>query len=214
MEAFSARAEQILQLAQSYGIWWLWFCYLFLFISAIAESLFPPYPGDAVTFAGGYLASLGKLNFPLVLLATSLGSLTGMLLLHTIGKRYGRRIFGKGKRWWISPGQLTKIEQWFTRYGVKVILLSRFLSGIRSVIALSAGIGNVPRLAIILYGSLSIILWNSLLLVASHLVEQNWRQLYHLFGVYNTVVFSVLLFFALGFLFWFFRKQQRVQKGV
>lgn len=212
MEAFSARAQELLNLATSYGVWWLVFCYVFLYLSAIVESLFPPYPGDVVTFAGGYLASLGKLNFPLVFLATSLGSLSGLLLLYAIGQRHGRRLFQKEQSHWRTPAHLAKVERWFVRYGAKILIASRFLSGIRSGIALAAGIGNIGWRRMVLYGTVSILLWNGLILFVSSFVEQNWQRLYGLLLLYNKVLFGGLLLTAIGFGIWWWRKRQ-VPKG-
>ena len=139
-ELFWIKVESILNLALTHGAIWV---YIFIFISGLLENIFPPYPGDTVTFVGGYLSGTGHLTFPLVFLSSGLGCLSGALILYLIGKSKGRELFLRNKGKIFDVAHLEKVEGWFRKYGEKVLILSRFLTGVRSVVALAAGVANV-----------------------------------------------------------------------
>lgn len=185
---FVSLAKDLINLASNYGPFWF---YVILFSSNVIENLFPPYPGDTVILIGGYLASVGKISFLGVFFTSLFGCLTGALILYSLGKRKGRKIFGKGKI--LNPALLSKIEVWFDRYGEKVILASRFLTGIRSGVALFAGVGNVRLEKMIIYSSISIALWNGLLIYLAVGLHKNWQNLYEFFVIYNRIILGLFI---------------------
>jgi membrane protein DedA with SNARE-associated domain len=189
-ENICLKAEDFLKLALTLGP--LWF-YLFIFLSGLLENLFPPYPGDTVTFVGGYLAGTGLLTFSLVFFSASLGCLAGAMILYILGKNKGREIFLRNKGQIFNKAQLERVEKWFERYGEKVLILSRFLAGVRSVVALTAGVGNVKIQKMTGYTLISIILWNSMILFSAFKVQKNWREILQMIQIYNKVVLAVVI---------------------
>jgi membrane protein DedA with SNARE-associated domain len=196
------KVEHILNLALTYGA--LWF-YVFIFLSSVFENIFPPYPGDTITFAGGYLAGTGHLTFPLVFLSASLGCLSGAIVLYLLGKGKGRKLFLKRSRGMFDRAHLERVERWFARYGEKVLVLSRFLAGVRSVVALAAGVGNVSLKKMTIYTSISIILWNGIILLFAFKVQQNWREILRALQIYNKVVLAAVVLIAIIWLIRIFR---------
>ena len=191
------KAEDFLRLAVAFGPFWF---YLFIFLSGLVENLFPPYPGDTVTFVGGYLAGTGLLTFSLVFFSASLGCLAGAMILYVLGKNRGRGIFLKNKGQVFNKSQLERVENWFKRYGEKVLLLSRFLPGVRSVVALTAGVGNVKLKKMTGYTLISILLWNSIVLFSAFKVQKNWREILQMIQVYNKVVLTLVILIVIVWL--------------
>lgn len=191
------KAEHVLNLALTFGAFWF---YLFIFLSSFFENVFPPYPGDTVTFVGGYLAGTGRLTFPLVFLCAGLGCLAGAMLLYFLGKGKGRKAFLKNGRWILDREHLEKVERWFKKYGEKVLVLSRFLTGVRSVVALAAGVGNVGVKKMTVYTSISIVLWNGIILFSALKVQQNWREILQMIQIYNKVVLVVVVLVGIAWL--------------
>ncbi len=184
------KVEHILDLALTHGAVWF---YLFIFLSSFMENIFPPYPGDTVTFVGGYLAGTGRLTFPLVFVSAGLGCLAGAMFLYLLGKSKGRKAFLKNGRWILDKEHLKKVEVWFAKYGEKVLILSRFLTGVRSVVALAAGVGNVSTRKMVIYTSISIVLWNGIIVFSAFKVQQNWREILQVIQIYNKVVLAVVV---------------------
>jgi membrane protein DedA with SNARE-associated domain len=184
------KVEHILDLALTHGAVWF---YLFIFLSSVIENIFPPYPGDTVTFVGGYLAGTGRLTFPLVFVSAGLGCLAGAMLLYLLGRSKGRKAFLKNGRWILDKEHLKKVEIWFKKYGEKVLVLSRFLTGVRSVVALAAGVGNVSARKMIIYTSISIVLWNGIIVFSAFKVQQNWREILDMIQIYNKIVLAIVV---------------------
>jgi membrane protein DedA with SNARE-associated domain len=184
------KAEDFLKLAIALGPFWF---YLFIFLSGVLENLFPPYPGDTVTFIGGYLAGTGLLAFSLVFLSASLGCLAGAMVLYVLGRSKGRAIFLRNKGQVFNQARLERMESWFRRYGEKVLILSRFLTGVRSVVALTAGVGNVKIQKMTGYTFISILLWNGIILVSAFKIQENWREILQIIQLYNKVVLMVVM---------------------
>ncbi len=189
-ELFWIKVENILNLALIHGAFWF---YIFIFLSNLFENFFPPYPGDTVTFIGGYLAGTNHLTFPLVFLSACLGCLSGAMILYLLGKNKGRKIFLKNGKGIFDRAHLEKVERWFRKYGEKVLILSRFLTGVRSAVALTAGLGNVNLKKMTVYTSISILLWNGIILFSAFKIQKNWREILGMIQVYNKVVLTIVI---------------------
>lgn len=196
-ELFWVKVENLLNLALTYGAFWF---YVFIFFSSVFENFFPPFPGDTVTFVGGYLAGTQHLTFPLVFLSACLGCLSGAMLLYLLGKNKGRKVFLKDGKRIFDRAHLEKVEKWFKRYGERVLVLSRFLAGVRSVVALAAGVGNVSLKKMTIYTSISIVLWNGIILFFAFKVQQNWREILRMIQIYNKVVLAIVVLLAIVWL--------------
>lgn len=179
-----------------------WF-YLILFVSCLVENLFPPYPGDTAILLAGYLAGSGQILIGGGLLCSVAGSLTGGLILFALGSNQGRVLFHKRRFRFLSPDRLDQVEVWFRQHGRKVILVSRFLPGVRSLVAVTAGIGGVPIAVFALFTLISTLVWNGLLLYAGLKLGQNWSAVVRWFRIYNWVV---ILAVVLAALLWYLRR--------
>jgi membrane protein DedA with SNARE-associated domain len=171
------------------------YIYLIILISAIIENLFPPYPGDAVVLAGAFLAGRGDIGYlPLFIIAVS-GGMIGAMILYYIGRKKGRSLFEKYDKYYLRLDNLSKIENWFRRWGIWVLLFSRFVAGARSVIALAAGVGNVPVKRMGIFTLISFCLWNGFLIGGMYLLKSNWPKLTHMIKSYNMalVIASAIL---------------------
>ena len=203
---FNSRGAELLNFISNHGVLWVYF---FLFISSVVENLFPPYPGDTVTFMGGYLASSGTLSLPLAFFIPSAGSLCGALILYYLGIKKGRKLFEKDKGRILNKPQLSRIENWFGKYGSEVILVSRFITGVRSGIAVAAGLGNIKLWKMSLYSILSIFAWNGLVIGLGTLMHQNQEKVFKFLSIYNRLILAaVVLAFAI-WIAWLWKKRSK-----
>ena len=122
------------------------YIYVLLLINAFVEYIFPPFPGDAIMVFGAYLVGIKKLNFTIVYLISTAGSLSGFLTLFFLGKYLGRDYFLRRDFRFFPKEMILRAEQWFHRYGIGLIAANRFLAGGRSAIALFAGIARMQLL--------------------------------------------------------------------
>ena len=135
-----------------------------------------------------------------VYVATCLGGTAGFLLMFALGRRQGRAFLHRrrGRALVFSPERLAHAEAWLQRYGGWLVLANRFLSGIRSVIALAAGTGGMPWRTVAVLGLASMALWNGLLLYAGLQVGQNWEAVTGLLTRYHRGVALLLTLLGLA----------------
>jgi len=180
--------EQIVEFIRSQSVIII---YAILFLSAFIENIVPPFPGDAVMLAGAYLAGEGNITYIGVLLSGVAGGLTGAMTLFTIGRSGGRRFFETGRGRMLIKGNLSKMDSMFQKHGIAIILVSRFMAGIRSAVAVSAGIAqfNTARMAVLT--SISLFLWYGMLLSLMIYSKSNWRMIVESVKKYNIVLIIV-----------------------
>jgi membrane protein DedA with SNARE-associated domain len=96
------------------------------------------------------------------------------------------------------------VENLFHRHGRKVVLASRFLAGVRSLVAVSAGLGRMRYGLFLFFSMVSILVWNGLLLLLGLQLGQHWERVARWFRVYNGVIVALLLVLIV---FWYLKKR-------
>ena len=172
--------------------------YLAVALSAFLENVIPPVPGDTVVVFSAYLVGRGTLHWAPVYASTCLGGTAGFMLMYYVGRTKGRALISGSSSRFFGAEQLAKAAAWLDRYGLWLILANRFLSGVRSVIALAAGLGNLSWHRVALLGAVSMALWNGALLYAGMLVGTNWESVIEALGRYNRVALTIALLALLG----------------
>lgn len=160
----------------------LWFVeeagYVGIFLMTLIESTFIPVPSEVTMIPAGYLVQQGKLNGPLVLLASVAGSVGGAYVNYWIAKHYGRLLFTKyGKFFMLTPQKLEKIEKYFVDHGAISVFTGRLLPGIKHYISFPAGLAQMPMKPFLIYCTVSGILWMSLLLGLGYAIGENEEML-------------------------------------
>ena len=98
---------------------------------------------DSATLAGGLLATLGKLSWPLAFASCFLGIWLGDLGLYALARLFGRPAID---RFWPrrASGSLDRSEAWFERHGLLALVICRLIPGTRLPTFLAAGLLRMP----------------------------------------------------------------------
>lgn len=150
------------------------YAYIILMVASIVENVFPPAPGDMITIFGASLVGTGHLNFYGVLFSTTVGSTIGFMAYFIVGKKFGTTIIAKYPKLFPTEA-ISKAENWISTYGFKLVLANRFLAGIRSVISLVCGISKLNTSKVLIYSTVSALVWNVLLVSAGAFIGENWE---------------------------------------
>ena len=155
--------------------------YVGVALLVVAENVFPPIPSEIVLPFAGFVAQRGSDSVIIMILAATVGSVVGALIMYWIAAFIGderlhafTRKFGKWVQ--IREVDLTRAEEWFDRHATSAVLLGRCVPLIRSVVSIPAGFRRmklVPYLAYTFAGSL---VWNILLIGAGALLGDNWER--------------------------------------
>jgi len=187
--------------------------YTMLFVSAFVENVFPPVPGDTVTLIGAYFVGTGHLNYFGVLMSTTAGSVVGFMALFFVASWLEWRVVEKYNFKWVKRTHIDRVQEWFRKYGYRVILINRFLSGVRSVISITAGLSKLRVSAVFLLSFLSALVWNGLIIAAGAFIGDNWQDIERSLKLYNQIIIIGLSIVAVAYLMYFFiYKKKRFEK--
>ncbi len=173
-----------------------WLLWLLLFASALLEYVFPPFPGDTVTLAGAALVTAYGFPAPAVLAAVLAGSLVGCAADYGLGVLAARGSWPGAERWWVVRRAREGAEvaaRVFARHGEALIVVNRFLPGVRAFLFVAAGMARMRFWRVMLFAFLSALAWNVLLLAAGMAVGAQLQDLESLFGTYRSVVWGALV---------------------
>jgi membrane protein DedA with SNARE-associated domain len=180
------------------------FLYLFLFLSAIIENLFPPIPGDTITVFGAFLVGVGRLNYFGVYLSTTLGSVIGFMTLFLLGKYLGKKFFHEKNYKHFSIKTIEKTEKWIQKYGYWLIISNRFLPTVRSVISIVSGISELNTTKVFFFSLISASAWNLIWIQTGYLLGHRWHTVKEKFSniiwTYNIIAGIILISLIIIFL--------------
>ena len=128
------------------------------------ETIFPPVPSELILPVAGYLSYQGDMNFALVLLFATIGSMLGGYFYYIVGAVIGRRrtrwLFEKLPLFEVRDFELS--EKAFARWGTTAVLVGRCLPLVRSAISSPAGIERMPIWKFSLFTLLGSGIWNTI----------------------------------------------------
>jgi membrane protein DedA with SNARE-associated domain len=148
-----------------------------IFAAMVAENVFPPIPSEVVLPLAGFEVDGGDLNFLLVVIAATLGSLAGALILYAIGLYGGRPLVLRwGKLLRVTEQDLDRAEDWFDRWGDWVVLGARVVPLARSLVSIPAGMMRMGLVRFIALTALGSFVWNAVLVFAGKQLGANWED--------------------------------------
>lgn len=168
--------------------------YLTVFVVAYLENVVPPIPGDMIVVFGGYLAGLGVVYVTPTFVLASVGGAFGFMTMAWVGWRVGPAVFDPRRLRWIPKRPAWKARAWLLTYGFRVVAVNRFLSGLRSVIALAVGAARMDMRETAFWATLSSAAWCALLIGAGYVVGDQWERVatyLRLYGQWVTVLGAI-----------------------
>ena len=198
--------EHILDFISQLTPFWV---YVFLFVFAFIENVFPPSPSDLVLVIGGSLIGTHSLHFVPTLLVTTVGSVLGFMTLFFIGTQFDKKVIRAGKIKFISIEGLEKVEKWFLKYGYWIILFNRFLPGTRSVISLFAGLSELDRKKTIILATISALIWNGIIIYLGIIFGHNIAIVDRYLSSYSNIAVIVTIAVILILIINYFWKRRR-----
>ncbi|WP_151734290.1 DedA family protein ['Paenibacillus yunnanensis' Narsing Rao et al. 2020] len=194
------------------------FGYLGIFLMLALENIFPPIPSEIILPFGGFMTTTSGLTIPGVLVASTLGSLLGAVILYWIGRLLDvERLERIVDRWGgiirIKKSDIRKADAWFDKYGYWTVLFCRMVPLVRSLISIPAGMSNMKFGVFMIFTTIGTLGWNTLLVLLGAALGENWEDIGGYIDTYSNFVYALLAagIVVLGILF--FRKRQRNGKA-
>jgi membrane protein DedA with SNARE-associated domain len=179
-------SDWVISFIEQYG-------YAGLILLMIAENVFPPLPSELIIPFAAFQAARGQLQWPLVILAGTLGSLIGALPWYYAGRMLGLervlRFAEKHGRWLtLSRSDVERAERAFVRRGAAILVTGRLVPALRTVISLPAGIARLSTWRFCLLTAIGSALWCSVLTAAGYLLESNFEKVARFLSPVSTAI--------------------------
>ena len=172
--------------------------YLGVALLVVLENVFPPIPSEIVLPFAGFVAQQGSDSVVLMILAATVGSVIGALIMYWIAAVIGderlhafTRRFGKWVQ--IREADLTRAEEWFDRHAMSAVLVGRCVPLIRSVVSIPAGFRRMKLIPYIAYTFFGSLVWNIALVGAGAVLGENWERVEPVVATFQWIVIVVIL---------------------
>ena len=125
-------------------------------------------PGDSLLVVSGLFAAAGKLNVAFVLLAFFLGSVVGDSTGYWTGRFMGKTLFNRESSRIFKPSRVEKAHAFFEKYGVKTVILARFVPIVRTFAPLVVGAAEMSYPKFLAFSVVGGLLWISSMVLAGY----------------------------------------------
>jgi membrane protein DedA with SNARE-associated domain len=171
--------------------------YSFIFLVAFAENLGLPVPSYPVILVAAALAGPLRLRLPVILIVCVFAALGGDGIWYQLGRSRGRPILKRLCSLSLSPDSCVhRTERTFQRYGIKSLLVAKFVPGLNTIAAPLAGMLKVSPLHFVAIDIAGITLWagSAMALGWAFRTEVEWAlEWLAAFGRTGVLILAVLL---------------------
>jgi membrane protein DedA with SNARE-associated domain len=112
--------------------------------------------GETVLVLGGFAAHRGYLALPWVIMAAFLGTLCGDQLFFFLGRRHSQTVLARRPSW---KARADRAQRLLERFRTPLILVFRFMYGLRTVIPFAIGMSTVPTRQFIFLNIIGALVW-------------------------------------------------------
>jgi membrane protein DedA with SNARE-associated domain len=187
----------IIHLIQSSG-------YLGVFVLMVFNSTAIPIPSEVTLPFAGFLANQGSLSLILVIITGVLGDLVGSIIGYTVGyfleenlllnliKKFGKFIL-------VTEHDYHKITGLIKKYGMPFVFIGKMLPGVKSFVAVAAGITEVKFVKFVISNVLAALVYVSFVTYVGFYLGSKWDTLGGYFRKFELVI---VVFLILGGLFY------------
>ena len=176
------------------------------------ESFGVPAPGETAIIAGSAYAGRGHLSIAAVAVAAFLAAVIGDSVGYWIGRRGGRPLvhrFGRYVR--LTPDRFDKVEGFMSRQGPKIVVVARFVEGLRQFNGVVAGITGMPFPRFLLWNVLGAALWVGVWSTAGYLAGDHIEEISATASRYVVAAVGIGVLFVVAYV-WNHRRRKRAAR--
>lgn len=194
------------------------FGYFGVFFLILIENVFPPIPSEVILLFSGFFSSYTSLSVFYMILASTLGSFLGAIILYYIGKIFNKERLKKivngrlGKILFLKENDIDKADEWFDNKGNKSVFFCRFVPIVRSLISIPAGMSEMPMRKFIIYTICGSMIWNTVLICLGYRLGSNWEYVLTILDKYQMLVIVILVIIFGYVIIKFYRKKRKSKK--
>jgi membrane protein DedA with SNARE-associated domain len=162
-----------------------------------------PVPGETILILGAVYAGTGRLNIWLVAILAFCGAVVGDNIGFAIGhfggralvERYGRYVF-------LTKERLDKATDFFERRGGWIVMVARFIEGLRQANGIIAGISGMHWAKFVAFNAIGAALWVGAWTSVGYFAGDNITSIYDAVSRYTLFVAIAIVVLILGWIAW------------
>ena len=136
--------------------------YLAVALLVLLDNCGIPVPGQTILVLASVYAGTGHLDFTAVLLIAAAAATLGNSIGYLIGRTGGRAFVHRWGRYvLLTPARMDRADGFFARHGGKVVLVARFVDGLRQYNGIIAGTTGMPWRRFTPFNLLGAVLWTA-----------------------------------------------------
>ncbi|MHB1468412.1 MAG: DedA family protein [Solirubrobacteraceae bacterium] len=169
----------------------------------LLEDFGVPVPGETILILGAVYAGTGRLNVVLVGLIAVLAAIVGDNIGFAIGRLGGQRLVDRfGRYILLTPERVQKASGFFERHGGKVIVIARFVEGLRQANGIIAGITDMRWARFLFFNAIGATLWVAVWLTVGYASGSHIDAIYKTATKYDAYLGIAVGVAIVGYVAW------------
>ncbi len=191
------------QYLAEYGYW-------AILVLVLVEDFGIPVPGETILIAAAVDAGTGRLNVVLVGVVGFAAAVAGDNIGYAIGRFGGRALVARWGRYvMLTEERLDKAEGFFNAHGGKIIVVARFIEGLRQANGIIAGIIRMRWPKFLAFNTLGAALWVGCWVSAGYFGGRHIATIYRYVTQYSLYALIVLAVALVAWILLLIRKRRR-----
>lgn len=153
--------------------------YFGVFFILMIEMIGIPFPAETTLTISGFEWASGAFRLVPLLFSAALGNMVGSTIAFFIGRTLGRPVVVQfGKYVGITEARLDKANLLFHKYQSWIVVIGKFIAGVRVLIPYLAGINRMNFALFSIWNAVSAFVWAGVFIVLGRYIGVEWSK-YH-----------------------------------
>jgi membrane protein DedA with SNARE-associated domain len=177
-----------------YGYW-------AVLLLVLIEDFGIPVPGETILIAAAIFAGAGRLNVVTVGIVGFVAAVLGDNIGFAIGHYGGRALALRwGKYIFLTEERLDRAEVFFNRHGGKIIVVARFIEGLRQANGIIAGISGMHWRRFLFFNAIGAALWVGTWVTIGYTAGNHINTIYHYITTYSYYALIAVVVLVVAFI--------------
>ena len=186
------------------------YSYWAVLLLVMLEDFGIPVPGETILIAAAIFAGAGRLNVVMVGLVGFVAAIIGDNIGFAIGHFGGRALALRwGKYVFLTEERLAKAEYFFDHQGARIIVVARFIEGLRQANGIIAGITGMHWRRFVIFNALGAALWVGTWVTLGYVAGNHIGTIYHYINEYSLYALVAAAVLAATFIIWHVLRRRR-----
>jgi membrane protein DedA with SNARE-associated domain len=175
--------------------------YWAVLLLVMVEDFGVPVPGETILIAAAIFAGAGRLNVVAVGVIGFVAAVVGDNIGFAIGHFGGRALALRwGKYIFLTEERLAKAEYFFHRHGGKIIIVARFIEGLRQANGIIAGISGMHWRRFVFFNAIGAALWVGTWVTLGYVAGNHIGTIYHYITQYSLYALIAVVVLVAAFI--------------